>query len=164
MASTNKFGIDPDEIERPTGSLAEPINFKYDKPELKGIRGLVPLCKSDITLGMVQVINKGGENNMHSHGNMDTIWFVLGGKVRFYGPGDKIYGEYGKHEGIFMPRDCAYWFESISDEPLELLQCGSFTKDEDVSFRTDYEPKKASAKSVEMFGQDGTHVDYSVDS
>lgn len=155
MAVDTKLGISPDEVELPTGPVTEPKNLKYNSPEIKGVRGIVPLCKSDIALGIVQIVKTGGENNLHSHGNMDTIWFVLDGKVRFYGPGDKLYGEYAKHEGIFMPRNCQYWFEAVGDEPLELLQCGSFLHEDGASFRTDYEPKKEGAKKFEIFAEDG---------
>jgi mannose-6-phosphate isomerase-like protein (cupin superfamily) len=47
---------------------------------------------------------------------------VLKGRARFYGDGDKLLGDLGPHEGILLPRNFRYWFESASPEPLELLQ------------------------------------------
>ena len=35
---------------------------------------------------------------------------------------DKVLAELGKHEGIHIPRGFYYWFESCSDEVLELMQ------------------------------------------
>ena len=72
--------------------------------------------------GVVQVVKKhGGENNLHYHTRMDTFWMVLKGRVRFYGPGDVVLGEFGPHEGMVTPRYSRYWFENIGDEDLELL-------------------------------------------
>ena len=60
---------------------------------------------------------------------MDGFWFVLAGKVKFYGPGDVLIGEYSKHEGILIPAGVEYWFESSDqDEALEILQMAGFEK------------------------------------
>ena len=40
----------------------------------------------------------------------------------FYGEDDAVLGEFGKHEGVMIPRNVKYWFESVGAEPLELLQ------------------------------------------
>jgi mannose-6-phosphate isomerase-like protein (cupin superfamily) len=47
---------------------------------------------------------------------------VLSGAVKFYGEGDKVIADLKKHEGILIPRNFNYWFESASDEPLEILR------------------------------------------
>ena len=51
---------------------------------------------------------------------------VLSGRVRFYGEGDVLVGEFGPREGVLVPRNFKYWFEAVGDEPLELLQVESF--------------------------------------
>ena len=76
----------------------------------------------------VQVLRKGGENNLHSHAAMDGLWFVLSGKVRFYGKDHELIGEFGNHEGVFIPRDVPYWFESVGDERLDILQAESIDR------------------------------------
>ena len=49
------------------------------------------------------------------------------GKIAFYGPeADTLIGEYGKYEGVLIPRGCPYWFESVGDEPAELIQFEAF--------------------------------------
>ena len=53
------------------------------------------LCQTDIIRGAVQVVQEGGDNNLHSHTGMDGFWMVLKGAVRFYGPGDEVLGEFG---------------------------------------------------------------------
>jgi mannose-6-phosphate isomerase-like protein (cupin superfamily) len=81
------------------------------------------LCRTDRMFGAVQVIRKGGENNLHAHGHLDGMWTVLSGKARFYGEGDAVLAELGAQEGIMIPRGFKYWFECASDdEPLVILQ------------------------------------------
>ena len=78
--------------------------FQYQKPsDMPGGKAIVQLAGSDIIRGRVQVVREGGENNLHSHRGMDGFWMVLAGRVRFYGPGDVVIGEFGKHEGVLIP-------------------------------------------------------------
>jgi len=42
--------------------------------------------------------------------------------VQFYVDGDKLIGEFKKGEGILIPRGFQYWFESSSNEALEILR------------------------------------------
>ena len=122
--------------------------FSYKKPEnLRNGKGIVQLAKSDIIRGRVQIVKEGGENNLHSHTGMDGFWFVLSGKVKFYGPGDELIGEFGKHEGILIPRGAQYWFESSSDEGLEILQMAAFEKGVKVT-RNDVSAQKFDPNSV----------------
>ena len=96
--------------------------FKYERPEFGGVKKSIQLCKSDILRGLVQVVKKGGENNLHTHTGDDAFWLVLSGAVRFYGEGDKLIAELKKLGGIMIPRGFMYWFESASEEPLEILR------------------------------------------
>lgn len=100
----------------------EPTLFKYTTPQTEKPKTIVRLCRSDLLYSSVQVLKEGGENNMHAHNAQNGFWFVLSGKVRFYGEGDKVIAELGPHEGIHIPRGFYYWFESYGDEVLELLQ------------------------------------------
>jgi len=100
----------------------EPTVFKYTTPQTEKPKTIVRLCRSDLLYSSVQVLKEGGENNLHAHNAQNGFWFVLSGKVRFYGEGDKVIAELGPREGIHIPRGFYYWFESASDEVLELLQ------------------------------------------
>jgi mannose-6-phosphate isomerase-like protein (cupin superfamily) len=84
-------------------------------------------------VGIIQVLKSGGENNLHSHAHLDGFWFVLKGRARFYGDHDVLVGEFGPNEGVLVPRNVAYWFESVGDEELHLLQVEAF----DVPLPTD---------------------------
>lgn len=100
----------------------EPTVFKYTTPQTEKPKTIVRLCRSDLLYSSVQVLKEGGENNLHAHNAQNGFWFVLSGKVRFYGEGDKVLAELGPREGIHIPRGFYYWFESAGDEVLELLQ------------------------------------------
>jgi len=119
-----------------------PAKFRYAKPEgeCPG-KTIVTLGQTDVVRGLVQVVKEGeGDNNLHSHTGMDSFWFVLKGRVRFYGPGDEVIGEFGQHEGLTMPRNNEYWFASCGDEDLELLQVTGFDRDV-KNERVDVEPQ-----------------------
>ena len=125
--------------------------FKYEKPsDMPGGKAIVQLAGSDIIRGRVQVVREGGENNLHSHRGMDGFWMVLAGRVRFYGPGDVVIGEFGKYEGILIPRGEQYWFESVSDEEeLEILQMAGFETGVKAE-RVNAEPQKLEIGSVKV--------------
>jgi len=132
---------------------AAPTVFRYAKPSLvKAKRGIAPLARSDILFSAVQVIREGGENSLHSHSAMDGFWFVLQGRARFYGEGDQLIAEIGRHEGVFVPRNVPYWFESVGDEVLELLQVEAIDKRVKNTL-TRHAPKKV--LGMEVFKPDG---------
>lgn len=127
--------------------------FRYRRPEqLKTKRGIAPLVRSDILFSAVQIIREGGENSLHSHSAMDGFWFVLRGRARFYGAGDKLIGEICQHEGVFVPRNVPYWFESVGDELLELLQVEAIDKTVKNAL-TRHAPKKV--LSMQVFKPEG---------
>ncbi len=137
--------------QRATETTAQPAfqTFSYKKPDdLPRGKGIIQLAKSDLIRGRVQVVREGGENNLHSHIGMDGFWMVLAGKVKFYGPGDVLIGEFGKHEGILVPRGAQYWFESSGDEDLEILQMAAFEKGVKTQ-RVDVEAQKFEVGAVD---------------
>ncbi len=128
-----------------------PQTFKYEKPPSQDTaKAIVGLCQIDIIRGAVQVIKEGGDNNLHSHTGMDGFWMVLKGRARYYGPDDAILGEFGVHEGIVMPRGAQYWFESIGDDDLELLQVVAFDRDV-KNRRVDVEKQKFNVGTAQRF-------------
>jgi len=96
--------------------------FHYEKPNTDRVKSIVTLVKGELVRLHVQVVKDGGENNLHYHTGSETAWMVLKGRVRFYGVGDEVIGEFGPHEGILIPSGARYWFEKVGDEDLELLQ------------------------------------------
>src|SRR5687767_15622326 len=100
----------------------EAKEFRYQTPQFEGVKKTWQVCNSDLMKVQVQVVKNGGENNLHTHTGEDAFWYVISGAVKFYGEGDKLVGEYKKGEGILVPRGYKYWFESASQEPLEILR------------------------------------------
>jgi mannose-6-phosphate isomerase-like protein (cupin superfamily) len=96
--------------------------FRYEKPSTDRVKSIVSVAKGEFVRIHVQIVKDGGENNLHYHTGSETAWMVLKGRVRFYGVGDEVIGEYGPQEGILIPSGARYWFEKIGDEDLELLQ------------------------------------------
>jgi mannose-6-phosphate isomerase-like protein (cupin superfamily) len=127
------------------------IKFRYAKPPAQETdKAIVDLGQTDIIRGAVQVVRKGGDNNLHSHTGMDGFWMVLKGRVRFYGPGNAVLGEFGPHEGIIMPRNAQYWFESVGDDVLEILQVVAFDRGV-KNRRVDVEPQKFEVGGQQRF-------------
>ena len=73
----------------------------------------------------VQVVADGGETNLHAHPTQDEIWLVLGGEAKFYTTDDQLVATLGKYEGILVPHDAPYWFESSSEENLVVMRVGA---------------------------------------
>jgi len=125
--------------------------FGYQRPDnlVKG-KGIVRLCRSDIVYSSVQVLQEGGENNMHAHPAQDGIWIVLKGRVKFYGKGDAVLAELGPLQGIHIPRGFYYWFESASPEMLEILQVEAIDKSV-KNERLNMTPPKDFATEIQRF-------------
>ena len=134
------------------------LGYSYRKPASLGDanKGIVRLAGTDIMRGVVQVIEDGGENNLHYHEGMDSFWMVLKGRARFYGPGDKLIGDYGPFEGVVTPRGARYWFEKASEEDLELLQVASYDTRSPGARRFSVDGDKPKSNRNQYFdGQDG---------
>jgi oxalate decarboxylase/phosphoglucose isomerase-like protein (cupin superfamily) len=97
--------------------------FRYSTPEGTDdqAKTLVNICRLDLLTCMVQVVRRGGENNLHSHPGEDAMWFVIRGNAAFYDEHDTRF-ELSEGDGVVIPEGTKYWFESASEEPLEILR------------------------------------------
>ncbi len=126
----------------------------------------IRLSRTDSLTVSAQIINGGGETNMHSHTGEDEAWVVLSGRARFYGVnkdadnGEEVVGELGPREGIMIPRGVPYWFESASDDQLEILRVSSIDKTV-KSERVNYQPLKDWQIDHGLGGRDATAADRS---
>lgn len=133
---------------------AKVTTFSYRKPEgVTSGKGRVELAKTDRLRGIVQIVKKnGGENNLHYHTNSDSLWVVIKGRVRFYGPGDEVIGEFGPFEGTITPAYSRYWFENIGDEELEIMQVAALhDRERPGTGRTDVTPQRYQVGSSQRF-------------
>jgi mannose-6-phosphate isomerase-like protein (cupin superfamily) len=95
-------------------------------PELleRGMRSQV-LAKSAAMNFKYFVASDWGEIVLHKHPGSDAVWFVLGGEATFYDKQNAIMAKAGKNEGVFIPHDTPYWFESSSAQNLVILRFGA---------------------------------------
>ena len=116
--------------------------FRYVKPNTAvEAKGFVPLAKGELLRTGVQIVrSKEGENKLHYHTNVETFWWVVKGRARFYGPGDVLLGDFGPGEGMITPRYSRYWFENRENDDLELLQLAASDLTGTFSGRTDTAP------------------------
>ena len=125
--------------------------FAYDSPAtLDKPKGIARLCRSDIIYSSVQILQEGGENNLHAHSAQDGIWIVLKGRARFYGKDDALLAELAPLQGIHIPRGFYYWFEKAGEERLEILQVEAIDKTV-ANKRLDATPAKDSREHVQNF-------------
>jgi mannose-6-phosphate isomerase-like protein (cupin superfamily) len=132
------------------------VKFSYAKPDgVSSGKGMVALGRKDIVRGVVQVVKKdGGENNLHYHSGIASFWFVLKGRVRFYGPDDVVIGEFGPMEGTITPRFSRYWFENCGEGDLEILQVAAFASEKlEKSGRTDVSEQRFKTGTAQYFEQ-----------
>jgi len=105
-----------------TASKQGLTKFRYDKPLTQDRPKItLPLTNTSVLGVGIQVAKSGGDTNLHAHAATESMWLVLKGRVRFYDGLESMFGEYGPMEGLGIPRAAPYWFESASDEDLEIL-------------------------------------------
>ena len=140
-------------LRRHEQAEADPVTFAYTKPAgVNAGKGFVTLGRKDIVRGAVQVVKKhSGENNLHYHTTSASFWMVLKGRVRFYGPGDVLIGEFGPNEGTITPRFARYWFENVGEDDLEILQVSAFSEGAKTSGRTDVSAQRFKVDTAEHF-------------
>lgn len=128
-----------------------PTAFAYRKPPARE-RGkeVVRLCETPMLRGSVQIVRKSVRECLHSHTGLDGFWFVLRGRVRFYGPGDVTLGEFGPHEGILIPSATQYGFECVTAEDAELLQVLAYDRNGPVK-RKNHAPREYDRSEVRFF-------------
>jgi mannose-6-phosphate isomerase-like protein (cupin superfamily) len=96
--------------------------IEYAQPEIEHGKKVVWLANTDRMIATIQTVREGGETNLHAHKSLDGIWWVLSGRARFYSDETTLFADIGAGEGVLIPRGVKYWFESASEEPLQLFQ------------------------------------------
>ena len=126
--------------------MAEAQVIDYQRPVLKEgqPKAVRMLARTDRAFFAVQLVSEGGENNLHSHAHVDGFWFVLSGRARFYTTDDEVIKEAGPMEGVLVPRGYPYWFESVGEGDLEILQfeASDIVLGQPNDDRTDHAPQK----------------------
>jgi mannose-6-phosphate isomerase-like protein (cupin superfamily) len=107
------------------------------------------LARTDHLNSGVQVVADGGETNLHAHSSQDEIWFVLSGVATFYTEGDRVVATLGKHEGLLIPHNVPYWFESSSKdgENLVIMRFGASVPEAGPDRRIDWQERQWAVSS-----------------
>ena len=137
-------------IERESVGQMEVIRF--ETPELGSLLKVSShIAHSDILSVVIQVVSKdGGETNLHAHSGQDAVWFVLAGRAKFYGKdGEAV--ELGPKDALFIPKGVPYWFESSSDEPLEIMR--------NAATDANIQNRRVNYEALRDRQQDGRHED-----
>jgi mannose-6-phosphate isomerase-like protein (cupin superfamily) len=143
--------LSPEEKEAFHRSIEAQVKVvKYERTTTGEPKDIVPLVRTKLGRLAVQVVHEGGENNLHYHLNSDTTWFVLRGRVKFYGPEDALIAELGPEEMISIPGGARYWFETSGAEDLEILQCVYFDSAGEKPARINIEAHKDWMKDDEL--------------
>ncbi|HEY1294820.1 MAG TPA: cupin domain-containing protein [Chloroflexota bacterium] len=116
--------------------------FTVSPPLLKQGKTSTRLVRTDHLNSGVQVVAQGGETNLHAHTSQDEIWFVLSGEATFYTEGDQVVARLGKHDGLLIPHNAPYWFESSSEENLVILRFGAAVPEAGPDRRIDMQERK----------------------
>ena len=141
MADAAASPVHEDPLDAPAPRQRKVQMFRYERPEVTTPKGIMKLAQTDLVKGAIQIVRRGGDNNLHSHAGADTFWMVLKGRARFYSSDEDVISEFGPYEGIVTPRGTPYWFESADEnEDLELLQVAAYEKGvKDI--RTNHSPR-----------------------
>jgi quercetin dioxygenase-like cupin family protein len=99
-----------------------PFRLFSVRPEpLESGKRNTPLAHGDLLSLYLREFAEGGETFVHAHPE-DSIWLVLQGRAAFFAEDGRRIGEAGALDGIFVPRNAAYRFESTAPENLVVLR------------------------------------------
>ena len=76
---------------------------------------------------VIQTLEEGGRQGLHAHAALDGLYFVLSGRARFYGEGNRLMAEVGPNEGVYVPRAAVYGFEAVGGR-LQMLSVEAIDK------------------------------------
>ena len=99
--------------------------FKIAPESVPEGRNVQRMVYTDNLTVLAHVWKKGGETALHSHHSSDASWVVLDGEATFYDEHDQVMGKLRHGDGIFIPHNVKYWFESTAEEPLVMVRAAS---------------------------------------
>jgi len=120
-----------------TSSPGGTLELLVDRAEKFSMRGIPLLAEGQDTVPLVatencwlayKVYSSGGENSLHSHADEDHAFFVLAGAAVFLDKdGHSI--TCGPLEGIMIPKNVTYKFQSVPPDNLVLLRVSGSAHD-----------------------------------
>ena len=129
---------------QPHDTSAQFQTFTVEPRLLKHGKTSTRLVRTEHLNSGVQVVADGGETNLHAHSSQDEIWFVLSGEATFYTEGDTPVATLGMHQGLLIPHNVPYWFESTSKsgENLVIMRFGASVPEAGPDRRIDWQQRQ----------------------
>jgi quercetin dioxygenase-like cupin family protein len=102
--------------------------FNLRTPYLKQGRTTDIRARTELMTITSKVYAEGGENAMHNHPHEDHSFIVLEGQATFHIETDDNEQVVGRYEGVMLPRNVNYWFQSTGDDNLVMVRVGAIHK------------------------------------
>ena len=136
----------------------EASTFKLKTPHITGGRSHIPLAKTEhMTIGLNYYI-PGRKNKLHTHPGEDHTFVVMDGQATFYNK-DHQPTVLNKGEGIMLPENHYYYFQSTGDKPLALFRVSAKKGNKPKVLRVDNEGNKRTDEEIDFVVVDGQVVE-----
>jgi mannose-6-phosphate isomerase-like protein (cupin superfamily) len=135
----------------------EASTFKLKTPLITGGRSHIPLAKTEhMTVGL-NYYTPGRKNKLHTHPGEDHTFVVMDGEATFYNREHQP-TVLRKGEGIMLPENHYYYFESTGNRSLALFRV-SAKKGNPKVVRIDAEGNKRTEPENEYVAVDGEPIE-----
>jgi mannose-6-phosphate isomerase-like protein (cupin superfamily) len=135
----------------------EAATFKLKTPLITGGRSHTPLAKTEHMNVGLNYYAPGRKNRLHTHPGEDHTFLVVDGQATFYNKEHQP-TVVNKGEGILLPENHYYYFESTGDRPLALFRV-SAKKSNPKVVRVDADGNKRTEEENDYIVVDGAVVE-----
>src|SRR5690242_1247380 len=135
----------------------EASTFKLKTPHITGGRSHIPLAATPQMSVGLNYYTPGRKNKLHTHPGEDHIFVVMDGQATFYNKEHQP-TVLDKGEGIMLPENHYYYFQSTGDRPLALFRVSAKTGTKPKAVRIDSEGNKRSEEETDFVVVDGEVV------
>lgn len=135
----------------------EASTFKLRTPLITGGRSRTPLARTEHMNVGLNYYAPGRKNKLHTHPGEDHIFLVMDGQATFYNRQQQP-TVLNKGEGIMLPENHYYAFQSTGDRPLALFRV-SAKKSTPIVMRVDAEGNKRTEEENDYVVVDGSAVE-----
>ena len=99
--------------------------FDLRTPYLEQGRTTDVRARTDLMTVTMKVYAEGGENAMHNHPHEDHSFIVLEGEATFHIETDENTKVVTRYEGVMLPKNVNYWFQSTGRQNLVMIRVGA---------------------------------------
>jgi mannose-6-phosphate isomerase-like protein (cupin superfamily) len=136
----------------------EASTFKLKTPQITGGRSHIPLASTEhMSVGLNYYI-PGRKNKLHTHPGEDHIFVVMDGQATFYNKEHQPI-VLNKGEGIMLPENHYYYFQSTGDNPLALFRVSAKKGNKPKVVRVDAEGNKRTEEENGFVVVDGAAIE-----